>query len=90
MTGIPYPVYIDAKWRGLVSEAVFPAVFFVFFLCSRRVREEREMVMFSVPQYHTLNVLYISYPISWILATVANGALLYVACRRLNKSAKLT
>jgi signal transduction histidine kinase len=51
VTGIPYPVYIDAKWRGLVSEAVFPAVFFVFFLCSRRVREEREMVMFSVPQY---------------------------------------
>ncbi|MBO4627648.1 MAG: GHKL domain-containing protein [Lachnospiraceae bacterium] len=51
VNGIPYREYLGVKWHGLVSEAVFPAVFLVWFFCARKFREEREMVVLSVHQY---------------------------------------
>ena len=52
-TGIPYPEFMSRKWWGVASETVFPIVFFVLFLCCRRLREERETMAFSIPQYMT-------------------------------------
>ncbi len=50
-TGVPYREFIDSKWFGVLSEAVFPAVFIVIYIFIKRVREERETVVFNVPQY---------------------------------------
>ena len=50
-TGIRYIVLIRSKWWGIAAEAVFPLLFFVFFLIFKRLREERETVVLSVPQY---------------------------------------
>ncbi len=36
--------------------------------------------------HRTIPVLMLSYPISWILATLTNGILLYYACKRLNRA----
>jgi len=33
--------------------------------------------VFAIPQYHTLDCLYVIYPISWILATAVAGALFF-------------
>ena len=71
--------------RGL-GYSTIPALLTFFSVCVMRV-----VWIGTVFRAHrTIPMLMLSYPISWILATVANGALLYVACRRLNKSAKLT
>ncbi len=51
ITQMPYPVFMDSKWRGLLSETVFPIVFLILFLCSKRVREERDTLTFNIPQY---------------------------------------
>lgn len=51
LSGIPYPEYFDDKWNGLLTESVFPIVFFVCLICSKKLREEREMVEFNAPQY---------------------------------------
>lgn len=50
-TGITYSVFMASEWRGLAAEAVFPASYFLFCAVSRRLREDRETVVFSVPQY---------------------------------------
>ena len=50
-TGIRYIVLIRSKWWGIAAEAVFPLLFFVFFFIFKRLREERETVVLSVPQY---------------------------------------
>lgn len=49
--GIPYPEFMDSKWWGVASEAVFPFLFFVCFIFFKRLREERDTVVFSIPQY---------------------------------------
>ncbi|MCR5087769.1 MAG: GHKL domain-containing protein [Lachnospiraceae bacterium] len=51
ITHMPYPVFMDSKWRGLLSETVFPIAFLILFLCSKRVREERDTLTFNIPQY---------------------------------------
>ena len=51
VTDIPYSVFLSSKWRGLLSECAFPIIFLVLLLFSRRLREEREMAEFSIPQY---------------------------------------
>ena len=65
--------------RGLGYSTV-PAVITFFSVCVLRI--VWILTVFRV--HHTIPVLMWSYPISWILATLANGALLYYACKRLN------
>lgn len=48
---MPYSEFMESSWRGVVAECVFPALFFIFFLFDKRLREEREPVTFSIPQY---------------------------------------
>lgn len=53
VTGIPYPEFMASKWWQVASESVFPIVFFIIFLFSQRLREERDTVVFSRSQYIT-------------------------------------
>lgn len=43
---------------------------------------------FKIPAHHTLEVLFISYPLSWIVCCVAQGILFVVAYIRMMKKAK--
>lgn len=51
LTNMSYSDFTSARWRTIASEAVFPLVFFMLVLFFKRLREEREPVTFSVPQY---------------------------------------
>ena len=71
--------------RGLGYSTV-PAIITFFSVCVLRI--VWILTVFRV--HNTIPVLMWSYPISWILATLANGALLYYACKRLNTSKRKT
>lgn len=51
ITRISYSDFTAVRWRAVASEAVFPLGFLLFILLCRRFREERETVVFSIPQY---------------------------------------
>ena len=51
ITKTSYSDFTAVKWRTVASEAVFPLVFLVIILFCKRLREERETVVFSIPQY---------------------------------------
>ncbi|MBP5490490.1 MAG: GHKL domain-containing protein [Lachnospiraceae bacterium] len=53
VTGIPYPEFMASMWWQVASESVFPIVFFVLFFTCRRLREERDTLVFSPSQYMT-------------------------------------
>ncbi len=49
---VPYSEIMDhSSWYGVAAEAVFPIVFFVLLIFCKWLREERETVELSVPQY---------------------------------------
>ncbi len=68
--------------RGL-GKSILPMLLTLFFVCVMRV--VWIYTIFRVPEYHTLTWLYISYPVSWILATIVQGGYLIFSYRRLRK-----
>lgn len=46
-----YRAFMVSKAWVLLAECFFPIVFFIIFLLFKGVREEREMMRFSIPQY---------------------------------------
>lgn len=43
--------------------------------------------VFSVPQYHTLNVLYLSYPVSWVITFTVEFLVYLLLMRKIKKTA---
>ena len=40
-------------------------------------------VLLVFPHIHTLECLYLSYPVSWVVVSILNGTLLWFICRKL-------
>ncbi|MBO4669294.1 MAG: GHKL domain-containing protein [Lachnospiraceae bacterium] len=51
ITKTSYSDFTAVRWRAVAAEAVFPLVFFAFILFFKKLHEERESVVFSIPQY---------------------------------------
>ncbi|MCQ2506210.1 MAG: MATE family efflux transporter [Lachnospiraceae bacterium] len=66
--------------RGL-GKSFTPMMLTLLFVCVFRV--VWISTVFRIPQYHTLECVYISYPISWVMATIVQGAYLAYSYRKL-------
>ncbi len=69
--------------RG-IGKSVMPMVASILGVCVLRVGWV--MTIFKIPQFHTLECLYISYPISWVLTTAVQLLLFVVAFRKIKKN----
>ncbi|MBQ6351750.1 MAG: polysaccharide biosynthesis C-terminal domain-containing protein, partial [Lentisphaeria bacterium] len=72
---------LDVVGGGLrgVGRSVAPAVVSLVGVCGFRIW----WVLGVLPHFNSLKWLYITYPISWGIASLCNGAMLFVVCRRL-------
>ncbi len=66
--------------RGL-GASMTPTCISILSICVFRVVWIKSI--FQIPAYHTLNVLYWSYPISWILSIIGQGTAFVILYRRL-------
>ena len=71
--------------RGLGS-SLLPMIITVVGVCGMRI--SWIYTVFRIPEYHTLESLYISYTISWTLTFIAEIIVIFVIYRRITKSAK--
>lgn len=71
--------------RGLGS-SLLPMIITVVGVCGMRI--SWIYTVFRIPEYHTLESLYISYTISWTLTFIAEIIVFFVIYRRITKSAK--
>lgn len=71
--------------RGLGS-SLLPMIITVVGVCGMRI--SWIYTVFRIPDYHTLESLYISYTISWTLTFIAEIIVFFVIYRRITKSAK--
>ena len=72
--------------RG-IGKSVMPMVASILGVCVLRVGWI--FTIFRIPEFHTLESLYVSYPISWFLTTVVQLALFLVAFKKIKNSTKL-
>ena len=72
--------------RGL-GASVSPMIISVAGVCGFRVLWI--FTVFRAPRFHTLPVLYLSYPISWVLTFIAELAVYAVILRRLGRGGKM-
>ena len=68
--------------RGL-GHSLKPTVVIILGACGFRVL----WVLWIFPHYRTMENLMISYPVSWALVSVINGAILFYVCRRMFREA---
>ena len=68
--------------RG-IGNSVMPMVASVLGVCVLRVGWV--MTIFKVPEFHTLECLYVSYPISWFLTTAVQLTLFLVAFKKIKQ-----
>ncbi len=68
--------------RG-IGKSVMPMVASVLGVCVLRVGWV--MTIFKVPEFHTLECLYVSYPISWFLTTAVQLTLFLVAFKKIKQ-----
>lgn len=77
---------ITGVLRGMGISTV-PMIISVMCVCVFRV--VWVCTIFTVPQYHTLKMLYISYPVSWIIAFVAEYIAYVIAMRKKESIARM-
>jgi len=72
--------------RGM-GKSVLPMIVSVLGVCVFRV--VWIFTIFDIPKFHTLECLFLSYPISWIIVLLAQGTLTIIVYKKLKKRSSL-
>lgn len=89
---IVFVLYFLCGWMDVISGAlrglgysILPTIVILLGVCVFRIL----WIAFIFPEYRTITVLIMAYPITWLTAVTAEGVILYFVCKKLLSRGKL-